>query len=116
MENDQNEPPLHKPCHITARFNFIKTFLEIENYFLEQVLRINETKTELFGQNDVLKISWKKSEAFHQKNSRLTLKYGGSSVLLFGCFSSKETGLLIAKRGITESEDKYIFWMKLSIF
>ena len=40
--------PLHKPYHIVAQFDLAKTFLDKENCFWEQVLRNDETKTELF--------------------------------------------------------------------
>ena len=72
-------------------FNFAKTFLDPENCFWEQVLWSDETKIELFQHNDVQKIWCKKDEAFLSKNIVPTLKYGGSLMMFWGCFSSRET-------------------------
>lgn len=103
--NRPRRTPLHKPCHIVARFNFAKTFLDKENCFWEQVLWSDETKIELFGHNDVQKIWRKKGEAFLPKNTVATLKHGGGSMMFWGCFSSRGTGQLIAIRGIMKSAD-----------
>ena len=97
--------PLHKPCHIVARFNFAKKFLDKGNCFWEQVRWNDERKIELFRHNDVQKIWHKKGEAFLPKNTVPTLKLGSSSMMFWGCFSSRETGQLIAIRGIMKSED-----------
>ena len=61
-------------------------------------------KIELLGHNNGQKIWCKKVEAFLPKNPMPTLKDGGGS-MLWGCFSSKGTGQLIAIRGIMKSED-----------
>ena len=83
--------PCHKPYHIVASFNLAKTFLDKENCFWEQVLWSDETKIELFRHNDVQKIWRMKGEAFLPKNTVPTLKHGGSSMMFWGCFSSKGT-------------------------
>ena len=54
-ETDPNEL-LFTNHVIVAWFNFVKMFLDKENYFWEQVLWYNERKIELYGYNDVQKI------------------------------------------------------------
>ena len=49
-------------------FNFVKTFLDKENYFWEQVLSSVETKMGHFGHYELLKIWCKKGEVFLPKN------------------------------------------------
>ena len=61
-------------------------------------------KSSFFGHNDVKETWCKKSEAFLPKNIVPTLKHG-SSMMFWGCFSSRGTGQFIAIRGVRKSED-----------
>ena len=97
--------PLHKPKHVAARLNFAKVHLDKEASFWDRVLWSDETKIELFGQNDVKKIWRKKGEAFLPKNTVPTVKHGGGSMMFWGCFSSSGTGNLVAIDGIMRSDD-----------
>ena len=92
--NQPRRPSPHTPCHIVAQLNFAKTFLNKENCFWQQVLWSDEKKIELFGHNDVEKIWYKKDEAFLLKNTVPALKYTSSSMMFWGCFSSRGTGQL----------------------
>ena len=92
----------NKPCHIVARFNFAKTFLDKGNCFGEKVLWSDETNIEPFRHNDVQKIWRKKCEALLLKNTVSALKHGGSSMMFWDCFISKNW--IIAVRWITKSE------------
>ena len=103
----------HKPCW----FNFVKKFLDKENCFWEQVVWSGEIKIQLFQHKEVYKIQHKKSEAFLPKNTVPTLKYGGCLMVFWDCFSLRETGQLIAIRGIIKSEanikvlDGLVWWV-----
>ena len=58
------------------------------------------------------RIDAKNGEAFVSKNIMPTLKHGGSSMIFWGCFSSRGTGKWIAIRGLMKSEDyiKTVSW------
>ena len=60
--------------------------------------------TELFGHRDVVYIWRKKGEAFKHKNTVPTVKHGGGSITLWGCFSASGTGNLLKVDGIMRKE------------
>ena len=47
---------------------------------------IDETKIELFSHNDVSHVWRKKGEAYNPKNTVSTVKHGGGSIMMWGCF------------------------------
>ena len=79
IETDHDEPSLHQPCHIIARFNFAKMFLDKENSTIE-----------LFGHNNVRKIWRMKSKAFLLKNTVPTLKHEGAMMMFWVFFIAQE--------------------------
>ncbi|KAI4880130.1 hypothetical protein NFI96_020379, partial [Prochilodus magdalenae] len=62
----------------------------------DRVLWSDETKIELFG-NKCSKWIWLK---YAEKHLMPTVKYGGGSVMLWACFSSKGPGNLVRVHGI----------------
>ncbi|KAI4887076.1 hypothetical protein NFI96_013964, partial [Prochilodus magdalenae] len=54
----------------------------------------DETKIELFGLNSTRHVWRKKNAAYDPKNTVPTVKHGGGSIMFWGCFSAKGTGLL----------------------
>ena len=60
--------------------------------FWRNVLWSDETKIELFCHNDHCYIWRKKGEACKPKNTIPTVKHGGGSIVLWGCFAAGETG------------------------
>jgi hypothetical protein len=51
----------------------------------------DETKIELFDHNDHRYVWRKKGEACKPKNPIATVKHGGGSVMLWGCFAAGRT-------------------------
>ena len=62
--------------------------------FWEKVIWSDETKVELFGRNTATSVWRKNGTAFKKHNTIPTVKFGGGSIMIWGCFSSKATGEL----------------------
>ena len=78
--------------NIQARLNFAKKYIQSPNTMWKNVLWSDETKVEIFGHNTKRYVWRKKNTAHHQKNTIPTVKHGGGSIMLWGCFSSAGTG------------------------
>lgn len=65
---------------------------------LEKILWSDETKMELFGQNQG-RYTWRKQHTeFHEKNLMPTA-CGEGSIMLWGCLASTDTGNLVKFEG-----------------
>ena len=80
--------PLLIKRHITACLEFAKRHLKDSQTVRNKILWSNETKIELFGLNAKRHI-WRKPG---------TLKHGGGSIMLWGCFfSGRDWGLRLVR-------------------
>ncbi len=89
--------PRRKPLskkNIKAPLSFARKHLDDPQDFWENTLWTDETKVELFGRC-VSHYIWRKSNtAFQKKNIIPTVKYGGGSVMVWGCFAASGPGRL----------------------
>ena len=86
--------PLLKKAHIHARLKFANEHLNDSEDNWVNVLWSDETKMELFGINSTHSVLRRRNAAYDPKNTIPTVKLGGGNIMLWGCFSAKETGQL----------------------
>ncbi|XDV46981.1 hypothetical protein PO909_016757 [Leuciscus waleckii] len=83
--------PLLSARHMKARMEF--------KMVINKILWSDETKIELFGLNSKRYVWRKPGTAHHLSNTVSTVKHGGGSIMLWGCFSAAGTGRLVAIEG-----------------
>ncbi|KAG2470802.1 TCB1 transposase, partial [Polypterus senegalus] len=91
--------PLLSKRHIAARLEFAKRHLKDSQTMRNKILWSDETKIELFGVNARRHVWRKPGTAHHQANTIPTVKHGGGSIMLWGCFSVAGTGRLVRIKG-----------------
>ncbi|KAG2464862.1 TC1A transposase, partial [Polypterus senegalus] len=89
------QKPLLNKRHMTARLEFAKRHLKDSQTMRNKILWSDETKIELFGVNARRHVWRKPGTAHHQANTIPTVKHGGGSIMLWGCFSVAGTGRLV---------------------
>ena len=82
------------------QLKFAKEMLEKPVDFSKNVVRFDDSKFNLFG-SDGKVIIWRTPlEEFDPKYTIPTIKHGGGSVMVYGCFTRQEVGKLCALDGI----------------
>ncbi|KAG2460189.1 TCB1 transposase, partial [Polypterus senegalus] len=89
--------PLLSKRHMAARLEF--AHLKDSKNMRNKILWSDETKIELFGVNARHHVWRKPGTAHHQVNTIPTVKHGGGSIMLWGCFSAAGTGRLLRIKG-----------------
>ncbi|CAM4721734.1 unnamed protein product [Leuciscus chuanchicus] len=77
----------------------MKAHLKDSKMVINKILWSDETKIELFGLNSKRYVWRKPGTAHHLSNTVSTVKHGGGSIMLWGCFSAAWTGRLVAIEG-----------------
>ncbi|KAI4885337.1 hypothetical protein NFI96_001846 [Prochilodus magdalenae] len=91
--------PFLCPHHKQSRLRYAKAPLDKPVLFWNKVLWTDETKIELFGHN-MGRYAWrKKNTALQEKHLLPTVKFGGGSIMLWGCVASTGTGNLVKVEG-----------------
>ena len=101
--------PLLKKAHIHARLKFANDHLDDPEEEWEKVMWSDETKIELFGLNSTRRVWRKKKDEYNPKNTIPTVKHGGGSFMLWGCFATGGTGALHKIDGIMRRKMMWIY-------
>ncbi len=78
--------PLLSARHMKARMEFAKKHLKDSKMVTNKIIWSDETKIELFGLNSKRYVWRKPGTAHHLSNTVPTVKHGGGSIMLWGCF------------------------------
>ncbi|KAG2466903.1 TCB1 transposase, partial [Polypterus senegalus] len=91
--------PLLSKRHMAARLKLAKRHPKDSQTTRNKILWSDETKIELFCVNARRHVRRKTGTAHHQANTIPTVKHGGGSIMLWGCFSAAKTGRLVRIKG-----------------
>lgn len=94
--------PLLSLRHKVRRYFVGNKWLYLSDAEWENIIFSDETKINLYNSDGIVKIWRQKEGKFEQKNVIPTVKFGGGSVMFWGCFSFKGVGKLRVIEGIMD--------------
>ena len=96
--------PLLSQKNIAARLKFAKEHLDVPQHYWQNIMWTDETTVELFRWNTQHYVWRKKGTAHQHKNLIPTVKYGGGSIMVWGCFATSGPGHLAIIAGKITSQ------------
>jgi hypothetical protein len=84
--------PLLSKKNIAAHLKFAKVHLDVPRRYRQNIIWTDETTVELFVRNTLC--VEKKGTAHQHQNLIPTIKYGGESIIAWGCFAASGHGQL----------------------
>lgn len=87
--------PLLRPANIKKRLNFAKKYVNMPKTFWDKVIWSDESKFELKNEKRRKRVWCEPSQRLKSKNITHTVKHGGGSLMVWGCFSSAGVGRLV---------------------
>ena len=105
LSRSPRKTPLLKPRHVKDRLKFVNEYQCKSEDFWNKVIWSDETKIELFGRNMRTRVWREKGTEFKPSNTIPTIKFGGRSVMIWGCFSSNGVGGMEIIEGKMNAED-----------
>lgn len=86
------------------RLAFVQDHYLLAETWWNNVIFSDESKFNLFGSDGRVMVWRKKNEELKRSNLRPTVKHGGGSVMVWGCFSAAGVGNLVFIEGIMNKE------------
>lgn len=99
--------PLIRKVNRIKRLKFAQKYAEQPVEFWKRVVWSDESKFELFGKKQRPRVWIKSGERLLDQNVQKTVKHGGGSIMVWGCFSWSSVGNLVEIEGIMTA-DRYI--------
>lgn len=99
--------PLIRKANKIKRLEFAKKYVNKPISFWKKVIWSDESKFDLFGHKRRPRVWCKPGERLLEKNVQKTMKHGGGSILVWGCFAWSGVGNLVPINGIMTA-DVYI--------
>jgi transposase len=104
--------PLLSPKHRAERMAFVKRYESWTQDDWKQVIFSDESKINRLG-SDGLKWCWKRArQPLEDRHVIPTVKFGGGSVMVWGCISSQGVGEIIKVEGLMNSANIATFWIE----
>ena len=87
--------PLLRAANIRKRLAFAKKYVNMPESFWDRVIWSDESKFELKNSKRAKRVWCEPSQKLKSKNIAHTVKHGGGSLMVWGCFSSSGVGRLV---------------------
>jgi hypothetical protein len=87
--------PWLRKANVKKRMDFAKTYLNKDKAFWRNVIFTDESKFNLFGSDGRVLVWRQPNTELDVKNTTPTVKHGGGSVMVWGCFSAIGVGKLV---------------------
>ena len=107
----ERKKPHISPKNKKKRLAFAKEHLSKPIQFWSNVLWTDESKFELFGSKKRERVWRKSGEALLERNVKMTRKFGGGNIMVWGCFSRNGVGELARIESIMTGES-YVHILK----